>query len=522
MIPQFTPSRVQLLEPPAVRSAADQLLAGAVEFRAVASQLRAADAPLWSGSSHDLFRQRVTAIAGYLETSAVLRDDGAAALLKLIGFWDGLKFTWDRLGRAYNSSCALKARVGVSAGAAGGGLVALVDGPGSIDLASIGRWRLTSVRVEPWATIEGRRFLQRSPNLAAADRQKYAKQIVDEVTRSVKGSYSAAEATAYKKLLSGIDAALDAFQSAANAQAAVLDGLTARIPGVIAASQLKGNHPVTDPFIYENHRWRDLKDPVPAKDGGFHKTQNFYRGARGIYPTDGSPNVNDVNQGSIGDCYLMAALSAMADTLAGKALIMKMIRDNRDGTYTVTFPDGRVVEVDADLFVNDDGGPAYAGRDQSVAMRGTWVQILEKAYAAKHSDGYEGIVGGNAYKVWADLGYDVERLELNPVGYDPSDKRLAEVLRDALEAGHPIVATARLHGEGHQLTVVGIQDGYVTLRNPWGLDADKKGFSHNLDYLESLKGTVNASDLPEMGDGFFEIRLDDFTEVFEDIQYVTK
>lgn len=252
MISQFTPSTIHLLDPAGIQQAADQLRSGASDFRAIAQGLRSIDATSWSGTSHDLFLQRVTAIAGYLDTTAALRDEGAAALTTLIGLWAGLKFTWANLGTAYNSSCALSQRTGVGATAAGSGLPALPDGPGTLDLASIGRWRLTSVRVDAWATAEGRRFLQTAPNLAAADRQRYAKQIVDQVSRRVRDSYSTAEAAAYKKLRSGIDAAVDAFRRASDEQAAIFDGLTARIPGVIAAKQIEGGLRVADPFIYEN------------------------------------------------------------------------------------------------------------------------------------------------------------------------------------------------------------------------------------------------------------------------------
>src|SRR5690606_36561200 len=44
---------------------------------------------------------------------------------------------------------------------------------------------------------------------------------------------------------------------------------------------------------------------------------------------------NDVSQGQLGDCYFIASLAAIARQ--NPDLIREMIRDNGDGTYTITF-----------------------------------------------------------------------------------------------------------------------------------------------------------------------------------------
>jgi hypothetical protein len=50
--------------------------------------------------------------------------------------------------------------------------------------------------------------------------------------------------------------------------------------------------------------------------------------------TVGGADPSDVKQGALGDCYLLAALAAVAKT--NPALIERMISDNGDGTYNVT------------------------------------------------------------------------------------------------------------------------------------------------------------------------------------------
>ena len=77
---------------------------------------------------------------------------------------------------------------------------------------------------------------------------------------------------------------------------------------------------------------------------------------------------NDVKQGEVGDCYLMAALAALAQTPAGRQRIHDMIHETeRAGgkVYTVTFrepvartaaefarglPPYREVEIELDTF----------------------------------------------------------------------------------------------------------------------------------------------------------------------------
>lgn len=66
------------------------------------------------------------------------------------------------------------------------------------------------------------------------------------------------------------------------------------------------------------------------------------------------PEYDDINQGALGDCYLMAALSSMADS--DPSIIRQLVAPLGDGSYAVRFHrDGQEVylRVDADL-------PAYS------------------------------------------------------------------------------------------------------------------------------------------------------------------
>lgn len=68
----------------------------------------------------------------------------------------------------------------------------------------------------------------------------------------------------------------------------------------------------------------------------------------------------------------MAALASIADTPHGRKMLMDMIHDNGDGTFTVTFADGSTETVDADLYVFNTGDLAYSHGGP------LWPHILER------------------------------------------------------------------------------------------------------------------------------------------------
>ena len=80
-----------------------------------------------------------------------------------------------------------------------------------------------------------------------------------------------------------------------------------------------------------------------------------------LFASDG-PTMADVNQGDLGDCYLLSALSSVAKT--DPALIKKDVVADGNGIFTVTFGGKTKINVNADLPVWPDGQLAYAGLGQ--------------------------------------------------------------------------------------------------------------------------------------------------------------
>ena len=113
-------------------------------------------------------------------------------------------------------------------------------------------------------------------------------------------------------------------------------------------------------------------DPASAvsMDGEF--SVSYQATALPLFGANG-PSASDVNQGYLGDCYLLGPLAEVA--AKNPEIIEQMISSNGNGTYGVTFHFGGnayYVTVDATL---PDGGTIFNSGTSA------WASLIEKAYA---------------------------------------------------------------------------------------------------------------------------------------------
>jgi len=100
----------------------------------------------------------------------------------------------------------------------------------------------------------------------------------------------------------------------------------------------------------------------------------------------GGPSMNDVNQGYLGDCYLLSGLAEVA--YQNSSLISSMFTANGNGTYGVRF----YVNGQAE-YVTVDSSLANGGNIFNHGGSDIWASLAEKAYAQLQASG---VVTGNS------------------------------------------------------------------------------------------------------------------------------
>ncbi|MCY2975795.1 MAG: C2 family cysteine protease [Planctomycetota bacterium] len=194
---------------------------------------------------------------------------------------------------------------------------------------------------------------------------------------------------------------------------------------------------------------------------------------------NGDPSRADAKQGYLGDCYLIAAVTAIADRNADA--IRNVFIDNGDGTFTVRFFAGSAdyVTVNRRLPAYSNGTLAYSGVGQAIANTSTtlWVALLEKAYAQWNETGNSGRNGTNTYS--AIEGGWMSNVNAQVLGYRSSNYSFAntpkQTLISALQSGRAVTLGTTANPSngfvgGHAYIITGYDastDKFTTF-NPWG------------------------------------------------------
>ena len=242
----------------------------------------------------------------------------------------------------------------------------------------------------------------------------------------------------------------------------------------------------------------------------------------------GGPKVDDIRQGYIGDCWLVAPLASIVKN--NPKIIENIMKDNpKNGTVDVTLQreivagvfKKEVYTVQKSLFkINQNG--RYKNI-MSKSQENIWVQMIEKAFSAyfsknRESVNYYNITG--SYKVDCSGVKDAFKIILGKEakGCYTSDvlsgdrKELFERIKEALNSKTPLCYSISneesvvkdLDGDKivtkHAFSLIGVdeKDGryYIKLRNAWGLNYDK---NHN------KKDAIITVDLEEATNVAFRI-----------------
>ena len=216
-------------------------------------------------------------------------------------------------------------------------------------------------------------------------------------------------------------------------------------------------------------RYAPLTKAVRDGEASIANGKSLY-GSLGITP-------DAIQQGSLGDCVLESSLVSLAAKHPEK--IKEMIKDNKNGTYTVTFAPGHAFTVSAPT----NGELAVANRS---GQNGMWPIIIEKAYSQymlQRNPGElnEHILGIDGLNIADTLSHLTNRPAEALTDLRTSARPVADFLSRHLSKNDPVIAGTReyLDGDtpdgfpgGHAFAALGFDPtgangGTVTLRNPW-------------------------------------------------------
>lgn len=253
----------------------------------------------------------------------------------------------------------------------------------------------------------------------------------------------------------------------------------------------------------------DLPIPVAGGDTATGKASTKaynYATASGALFVNGAA-ASDINQGSMGDCFLVAALGAIAN--AKQNLITDMFVSNPNGTYGVRYFSNSgdyFTTVNGQLIVNANGTVAGASNLTRSLTGEMWVSLAEKAYAQmnmqfdvnlkaanwKGENSYQAIeygwaqtlkqVGNLNYVYYSSYLKSVSDSFSSGFNYSTNAQQYKQTIINALNSGEAgwigsFGATTGSNGKrefvsGHAYMLLGYNaaTGKFIIRNPWGGD----------------------------------------------------
>ncbi len=148
----------------------------------------------------------------------------------------------------------------------------------------------------------------------------------------------------------------------------------------------------------------DLPSSTVAMEGYRPFSVTYSTVTKPLYAA-GGPSASDVDQGYLGDCYLLSALAEVASQ--NPSAIESMITNNGDGTYGVRFfVNGQACYVTVNAELADGGTIFNYGSD-------LWASLVEEAYAEAQPQGVStgNLSGGNSFSVIGSGGQPAYTLE---------------------------------------------------------------------------------------------------------------
>jgi calpain len=306
---------------------------------------------------------------------------------------------------------------------------------------------------------------------------------------------------------------------------------------------------VRDSCLEQGVLWEDPDFPAEDASLYFRNPPSVWPDIQWMRPTEMCDDAElfvegasrlDVNQGILGDCWLLAAVSCLA---TNERLLKRIIpddqsfSDNYAGVFRFHFWQyGRWVEV-----LIDDRLPTHNGKliyMHSDNRNEFWSAMIEKAYA-KLNGSYEALSGGLTSEALTDFtGGVVERFEMRDKAPDDLFERMLKARKRfslmgcSIDASPDTMEAALDNGLiiGHAYSVTEVKvieyDGgtvqLVRARNPWGDSHEWKGaWSDDSDEWNNIpEDEKEAMGLSFDHDGEFWMCFEDFMTEFQRLEIV--
>jgi hypothetical protein len=247
---------------------------------------------------------------------------------------------------------------------------------------------------------------------------------------------------------------------------------------------------------------------------------------------DDQISAKGVEQGKVGDCFFESALASVANSSKGQQQIKEMIKENEDGSYTVTFPGDKAHPVNVTQKDLDDNR-----MNGNVQDNADWARVIETAFlkydhAAAYKSGLldnwqhqqipylaklmstrkalELLTGDRSATACLSIGtVDNRELYLGKT----SKANLARDLENAFKNGDAVTCQLLFPSDGlvshHVYSVLGYdpKTQEIIVRNPWGEN-------NGTPFAETGSSKDGISSL---GDGELKMSLDKFMRTFDDL-----
>ena len=215
-----------------------------------------------------------------------------------------------------------------------------------------------------------------------------------------------------------------------------------------------------------------------------------------LFPHDPCPE--DINQGALGDCYMLAGLSSIAAKDPEK--IKECMVDNGDGTVTVRFfskgplnPETKTRETKPVYVTVDKIIPEGGGSHASL-----WVQTMERAYVASGIHLGNPLAGDSIPENWKQQYEDYKKMDPDKLPSHiecpwliDADGKLHEWQPDyqSISAGHSSQFVESLLGDeynGTQISLTSIRDIYIK-NNHENIEFDSEDTFINVAIVETIR-----------------------------------